>query len=115
MTEKDKPWFLRASTRWTHFRAMPLERLWVLLTAVFLLFSVIGFYVDLNWLKGEMPYAVVVAIAVSSGLHAVLWIVVLSRLSRLFLIGLIVLKFFNGSFNTFLANWMIRTFNPQSP
>jgi hypothetical protein len=82
MAEKDKPWILRASTR-THFRAMPLKRLRVLLTAVFLLFSVIGFYVDLNWLKGEMPHAVVVAIAVSSGLHAVLWIVVLSRLSRL--------------------------------
>jgi hypothetical protein len=113
MAEKDKPWFLRTSTRWTHVRAVPLKRLWVLMTAVFLLFSVIGFYVDLNWSRGEMPYAVVVAIAVSSGLNAVLWIVVLSRLSRLFLIGLIVLQFFNSSFNTFLANWMIRTFNLQ--
>ena len=113
MAEKDKPWFLRASTRWTHFRAVPLKRLWVLMMAVFLLFSVIGFYIDLNLSKGEMPYAVVVAIAISSGLNAVLWIVVLSRLSRLFLIGLIVLQFFNGSFHTFLANWMIRTFNLQ--
>ncbi len=81
--------------------------------AVFLLFSVIGFYSDLNLSKGEMPYGVVVAIAIVSGLNAVLWIVVLTRLSRLFLIGLIVLQFFNGSFDTFLANWMIRTFNLQ--
>ena len=95
MAEKDKPWFLRTPTRWTHVRAVPLKRLWVLMTAVFLLFSVIGFYVDLNWSRGEMPYAVVVAIAVSSGLNAVLWIVVLSRLSRLFLIALIVLQLFN--------------------
>ncbi len=113
MAEKDKPWLLRSSTRWTHYRAVPLKRMWVLMTAVFLLFSVIGFYVDLNLSKGEMPYAVVVAIAVCSGLNAVLWIVVLSRLSRLFLLGLIVLQFFSGSFNTFLANWMIRTFNLQ--
>jgi hypothetical protein len=111
MAEKDKPWFLRASTRWKHFRAVPLKRLWVLMTAVFLLFSVIGFYIDLNLSKGEMPYAVAVAIAITSGLNAVLWIVVLSRLSRLFLISLIVLQFFNSSFHTLLANWMIRTFN----
>jgi hypothetical protein len=113
MAEKDKPWFLRASTRWTHFRAVPLKRLWVLMAGAFLLFSAMGFYFDLNLSKGEMPYAVAVAIAVSSGLNAVLWIVVLSRLSRLFLIGLIALQFFNGLFNTFLANWMIRTFNLQ--
>ena len=37
----------------------------------------------------------------SADLNAVLWIVVLTRLSRLFLIGLIVLQFFNGSFDTF--------------
>jgi hypothetical protein len=110
MAEKDKPWLLRASTRWAHFRTVPLKNLWVLMTAAFLLFSVIGFYIDLMS-KGQLPYAVVVAIAISSGLNAVLWIVVLSRLSRLFLVGLIALQFFNGPFNTFLANWMIRTFN----
>src|SRR5450631_2336239 len=108
MAEKVKSWFLRASTRWMHFRGVPFKRLWVLMAAVFLLFSVVGFYVDLNGSKGETPYAVVAAVAIFSGLNAVLWIVVLSRLSRLFLVILIVLQFFIGSFNTLLANWMIR-------
>jgi hypothetical protein len=113
MAEKDKPWFMRASSRWAHFRAVPFKRLWVLMIAVFLLFSVVGFYVDLNLQKGEMPYGAVAAIAICSGLNAVVWILVITRLSRLYLIGLIVLQFFNGPFDTFLANWMIRTFNLQ--
>jgi len=114
MAEEGKLWFLRASTRWIHFRTVPFKRLWVLMTAVFLLFSVIGFYMDLNGSKGETPYAVVVALAIFSGLNAVLWIVVLARLPRLFLVVLIVLQFFLGSLNTLLANWMIHTFHLQS-
>jgi hypothetical protein len=110
MTEKDKPWYLRATIRWSHYRSVPFKRLWVLLVAVFLLFSVIGFYIDLTS-KGEMPYAVVAALAMVNGLNAVLWMIVLSRLSRLYLIALIALQFFNTSLFTFLANWMIRTFD----
>jgi hypothetical protein len=113
MVEKDKPWFLRTSTRWTHFRLVPFKRLWVLMAAVFLLFSIIGFYVDLVQANGQMPYQVVAAMALVSGLNAVLWIVVLSRLSRLFLIVLIGLQFFNSSMNTSLARWLIGTFSLQ--
>lgn len=113
MAEKDKLWILRSITRWTYFRRVPFRRLWVLMTAVFLLFSVIGFYLDINGSKGEMPYAVVVAVATFSGLNAALWIVVLARLSRLFLISLIVLQFFASSINILLANWMARTFHLQ--
>lgn len=110
MTDKDKPWILRPSSRWVHFRAVPLKRMWVLMVAAYLLFSVIGFYVDLDTATGTLPYVVVMAIGVVSGLNAVLWILVLSRLSRIYLIVLVALQFFNGPFNTFLANWMIRTF-----
>ena len=113
MAEKDKPWLLRASTRWGHFRAVPFSRLWVLVAAVFLLFSVVGFYIDLNGETGEMPYAVVVMVAILSGLNAALWIFVLSRLSRLFLVLLIVLQFFIGSANRLLANWMVGAFSLQ--
>jgi hypothetical protein len=109
MAEEGKLWFLRSSTRWVHFRTVPFERLWVLMTAVFLLFSVIGFYIDLNGSMGKMPYAVVAAVAIFSGLNAALWVVVLARLSRLFLVILIVLQFFIGQLNTLLANWMVRT------
>jgi len=105
------PWYLKPSTRWAHFRAVPLKRLWVLLVAVFLLFSVIGFYVDLVQAKGTIPYVVVVAIAVFSGLNSVLWIVVLARLPRIYLFGLVVLQFFISYLCNVFANWMINSFN----
>ena len=105
------PWYLKPSTRWAHFRAVPLKRLWVLLVAVFLLFSVIGFYVDLVQAKGAIPYVVVVAIAAFSGLNSVLWIVVLARLPRIYLFGLIALQFFISYLCNVFANWMINSFN----
>jgi len=111
--EKEKPWYLRASTRWEHFRSIPLERLWVLMVAVALLFSVVGYYVDIVETKGTLPYAAVLAIALYSGLNASLWIIVLARLSRLYLIGLIVLQAFNSPNDTAIVNWMIRTFQLQ--
>ena len=111
MTEKDKPWLLRPATRWHHYRSVPLKRFWVLLVAVFLLFSVIGSYVDILETDGVMPYLAVVPIAIFSGLNAVLWIVVLTRMSRLVLIFLIAVQFFSSQINTALANWIIHTLN----
>jgi hypothetical protein len=64
MAENDKPRILQPSTRWTHFRAVPFKHIWVLLAAVFFLFSVIGPYVDLNLTNGVLPYAVMAAIAI---------------------------------------------------
>ena len=111
MAEKVKQWLLRPSTRWVHFRSVPFKRLWVLLVAVFLLFSVIGFYIDLAETKGTVPYAAVFAIAAVPGLDAILWIMVLARLSRIYLFGLIVLQFFISPLSNFLANWMVNTFH----
>src|SRR5271156_427300 len=91
-------------------RSVPMKRLWVLIAAVFLLFSVFGFYVDLMY-RGVLPYVVVLTIALYVGLNASLWIIVLSRLSMPFLVGLIVLQFFNTRINTTLANWMTRRFD----
>jgi hypothetical protein len=99
-------WYRRASTRWIHFRSVPMKRLWVLIAADFLLFSAIGFYVDLMY-RGVLPYAVALTIALCAGLNAVLWIIVLSRLSMPFLAGLLVLQFFTTRITTHLANWMI--------
>jgi hypothetical protein len=82
----------------------------VLIAAVFLLFSVVGFYVDLIY-GGVLPYAVVLQIALYVGLNASLWIIVLSRLSMPFLVGLLVLQFFNTRINASLANWLMRTFD----
>ena len=111
MAQQDKPWILRDSTRWRHFRGVPFRRLWVLMTAVFLLFSVIGFYVDLTVTAGQLPYVVAATIAVFSGINALLWILVLSRLARIYLIPLIALQFFNSSFNVWLSNWLMKTFH----
>ena len=106
----EKKWYQRTATRWIHFRSVPIKRLWVLIAAVFLLFSVFGFYVDLMY-RGVLPYLVVLQIALYTGLNASLWIIVLSRLSMPFLVGLIVLQFFNTWINSSLANWMMRSFD----
>ena len=103
-------WYRRISNRWIHFRAVPMKRLWVLIAADFLLFSVVGFYVDLMY-RGMLPYAVVLTIAFSVGLNAALWIIVLSRLSMPYLIGLSLLQFFTSRINSSLATWMMRRFD----
>jgi serine phosphatase RsbU (regulator of sigma subunit) len=107
---KDKPWYLRASTRWTHFRSVPFKRLWILIAGAFCLFSIIGFYVDLEVTDGRMPYAAALAVATVTGLNAVLWILVLARLSRIYLVVLVALQFFNSAINTALVNGIIRAF-----
>ena len=57
--------YRRTLTRWIHFRSVPIKRLWVLIAAVFLLFSVCGFYVDLLY-RGVLPYDVVLQIRFTS-------------------------------------------------
>ena len=108
--EEANEWYRRTLTRWIQFRSVPMKRLWVLIAADFLLFSVVGFYVDLMY-GGALPYVVVLTIAICVGLNASLWIIVLSRLSMPFLIGLFVLQFFTTRINTSLANWMMRSFH----
>ncbi len=106
----EKEWYRQTATRWIHFRSVPIKRLWVLIAAVFLLFSVFGFYIDLMY-RGVLPYAVVLQIALYVGLNASLSIIVLSRLSMPFLAGLIVLQFFNTPINSSLAKRMTRRFD----
>ena len=106
MTEMGKPWYLRVRrSRWQHFRAIPWKRLWLLLTAVFLLFTVVGWFYDLLTL-GTMPYAVVALVAIFSGLDAVLWIVVLSRLPAISLVPLIALQVASGPMISWTVKWM---------
>jgi len=110
MAEAKKPWYARSSRKWQHFQNVPWNRLWLFAVAVFLLFSVIGFYSDLMN-NGRVPYAIVLAIAFISGLNAVLWIIVVSRFSWKVLIPLIVLQFLLGPFLNWLAYWMAGTFH----
>jgi Stage II sporulation protein E (SpoIIE) len=115
MAEKDwygriSEWYRRTLTRWIHFRSVPMRRLWVLIAAEFFLFSVGGFYVDLMY-GGVLPYVVVLQIALYAGLSASLWILVLSRLSLPFLLGMFTLQFFNNQINNSLASWLTRSFD----
>ena len=59
MAAKGKLRYLKQLVHPEHLRAVPLNRLWLQLLAVFFLFSVVGYLVDLVYLKGQMPYAVV--------------------------------------------------------
>jgi len=86
-------WLLRRPGPWVHLQQAPMRHLATFLAAVFLLFSVIGFYTDLM-LGGTEPLAVVLSIAAYSGLNAVLWVVVVARLPTLFLFLMIAKEFF---------------------
>jgi hypothetical protein len=110
MTANPKSWLLKTPKKWTHFRSVPMSRLWVLMLAAFLLFSVIGFYVDLAN-RGTLPYAVTLVIAVLSGLNAALWIFVLARLPMAAMAALAVFQFFTGSLDTVLSNWIAGAFH----
>src|ERR1700721_1151218 len=93
MAAKGKLRYLKQLVHPEHLRAVPLKRLWSQLIGVFFLFSVVGFLVDLVYLKGQMPYAVVLVIAAISGLNAMLWVFVLARLSKILVVPFIVLQF----------------------
>ena len=110
--EAEKPWYRRGAEKWRYFRDVPWKRLWLFLVAVFCLFSVIGYFNDL--INGaRAPYAVMGVVAFVCGLNAVLWVVVIARLSRWVLGCLIVLQFFLGPFLAHLAVWMQGTFHLQ--
>ena len=113
MTEKGKLWYLKDLVHPEHLRIIPFKRLWIQLIAVFFLFFVAGFLVDLIYVKGQMPYAVVLAIGTISGLNALLWIFVLARLSKILILPLVVFQFSLGPIDTGIANWMIGAFNLQ--
>jgi serine phosphatase RsbU (regulator of sigma subunit) len=106
------PWYQRRVGRWVQLRAIPLSRLWMLLLAAALLFSVIGFYIDLMN-HGTFPYAVAFLLAAISGLNAVLWILTIARLPTVFIAVLVVLQFFTGVIETKATNWMVRSFHLQ--
>ena len=109
--ESAKKWLIKLPDRGSHLRRVPFRHLWVLLLAVFLLFSIIGFYTDIMD-GGTVPYIVVIALAVISGLNAMLWVIFIARLSRLFLIGLITLQFFIGSIDRLAERILTALFHP---
>lgn len=80
---------------WIHLQHRPMHEFANFLLAVFLLFSIIGFYADLMN-GGSLPYSVVWVKAALSGLNAVAWVYAFARLPLIFLGGLIALEFCYG-------------------
>jgi hypothetical protein len=113
MASNDRPWYWRPVTRWGALRAIPLSRLWVLLLAAFLLFSIPGFYSDIMS-HGVFPYAVAFAVAAITGLNAALWIFTFARLSVAAIPVLIALQFFLGTIIRFVAQGIAEMFHPQA-
>ena len=104
-------WLNRKPTRWTHLQRVPLSQLLLLLTGVFLLFSVIGFYVDVIG-GGTLPYITTVAIAIVSGLNAVLWVWTLARLPTFSILFLIAFQFYIGHLNDLIGRFIQQTLHP---
>jgi serine phosphatase RsbU (regulator of sigma subunit) len=102
-------WLMQKPKRWEHLQNIALRRMSILLTAVFLLFCVIGFFVDLMD-GGVLPYAVVLVNAAFSGANAVLWILVLARLPRFYVFFLIAFQFLVGPLNHEIGVRMERFF-----
>ncbi len=105
-------WLMQRPRGWVHLQRVPLRQLWVLMTAALLLFSVIGFFVDLVH-GGILPYASVLVNALVGGLQAAIWILVLARLPILYALILGVLQFFSNSLGNHVAFWMQDTFHPK--
>lgn len=110
MAEETKRWYLRNLPRWQILRSVPMSRLWALLTAACLLFSVSGFYSDLR-ANGTRPYAVVLMIAAYAGLNACAWILVVARLPIIAVVGMIAMQFVNGWVIGSLAKFVTKQFH----
>ncbi len=113
MAQSRRRWYEWPAT-WRAFRDVPLGRLWRFAAAVFLLFSVIGFYNDLIRM-GQIPYAIVLTIAFVTGANAVLWVATFARLSWPFLIPLTALQVVLGPMMSALGHWMGATFRLGAP
>jgi serine phosphatase RsbU (regulator of sigma subunit) len=113
MASTDKPWYLRPLARWATLRAIPLSRLWMLLLAAFVLFSIPAFYSDIMN-QGTYPYAIALTIAAITGLNAALWIFTFARLPPIVLPALIALQFFLGRIGTVIASGIGHVFDLQA-
>jgi serine phosphatase RsbU (regulator of sigma subunit) len=105
-------WLMQRPKGWVHLQRVPSRHLAVLMTAAFLLFSVVGFFVDLMH-GGILPYASVLVNAAMGGMQAAIWILVLARLPILYALILGVLQCFSNSLGNHTAFWMQDTFHPS--
>ena len=113
MASNNRPWYWRPVSRWATLRAVPYSRLWILLLAAFLLFSIPGFYSDIMS-RGIFPYSVAFVVAAITGLNAALWIFAVARLPVAVIPALILVQFFLGPICTRVANGIAHAFNLEA-
>jgi hypothetical protein len=108
-------WLMKRPRTWIHLQHVPMRQLSIFLAAVFLLFSVIGFYSDLMQ-GGTLPYAVVLVNAAYSGFSALLWVFVVARLPSFFIFIMIAKEIFIPS-SAFVAHmaWVLFKPAPVAP
>jgi serine phosphatase RsbU (regulator of sigma subunit) len=104
-------WLLNKQKRWNHLHTIPMSQLATLLLGVFLLFTVVGFYIDLIS-GGRIPYADLLVLATMSGLNAALWVLVVARLPGIFYLLMIVLQFFIGRIEYLITSGIDHRFHP---
>ena len=105
------PWYRRSA--WTPYRHVPLSRFGPLLLAIFVLFSTIGYFDDLMY-GGGLPYSVIATAAIVSGLTATTWVLVISRLPRYWIAGLLAMQLVVPRLANHLANFFAHQF-PAKP
>jgi hypothetical protein len=107
----EKPWYLRYPKRWQHFHSVPFSRLRFLLIAVYLLFSIFGFYTDLM-MGGTQPYLIVIVNVLMNGVTSVLFIIVLARLPIIYFSVPIIFSAVNPLLMAYVSNLLMRIFSP---
>lgn len=83
-----------------------------MLLAVFTLFSTWGFFNDIMY-GGTQPYAEVLLNCVMNGLIAALWIIVLARLTPVFIAVMVAVSFINPFVMQWLDRGLVRVFQPH--
>ena len=102
-------WLSSRPRRWEHLRHTSLWQAMPLFMAVFLLFSVLGFYNDLMS-GGSEPYLIVFVSAVLSGAIAVAWLLVITRMPVYWLLVLLAVQVW--SVFSHFSRWLRATFHP---
>jgi serine phosphatase RsbU (regulator of sigma subunit) len=108
-------WLWRRQKKWLHLHDVPMRQLWVLIAAVFLLFSVMGFYADLIE-GGVLPVGVVLTLAIYTGLNSVLWFLVVTRMP-IFCVLLMIAKECFLPLGNYIEAWAKMAFHqpPMAP
>lgn len=113
MAQSSRRWY-DWPDNWRSFRDVPLKRVWILYLAVFFLFCVVGFFTDLMNM-GQIPYATATMIAAVTGIDAMLWLFMMSRLPWPTVFVMTALQFVMGPFLGHTARWMAATFALHTP